>query len=172
MRRHDFLKAMAAAAAGALVACDSDDGNGGDNTGGDNTGGDNTGGDNTGGNNTGGDNTGGDNTGGSGGTAAGGSGGSTPMCGSDIDAQITCRHDHSMIVTAADIAAGVDKTYDIQGGSNTHGHDVVVTEAMFAQLKAGMTVEIAVPSQIQPHKVYLSCDPAVDPHALDNMQCN
>ncbi len=56
-------------------------------------------------------------------------------------AAITANHGHTIMVTAADITAGVDKTYDITGGSG-HMHAVTVNAAMFTMLKAGMTIMV------------------------------
>jgi hypothetical protein len=167
MKRADFLKAMAALGAAAWVGCGDDDadepttsgpsqGAGGGTTTTTGSGAGST--------------TAASGTGGAG-VGGGGTGGGSATCPSDIDAQITCRHNHSLIVTTADIIAGQDKTYDIRGTSN-HGHNVTVTAAMFAELAAGMTVEIFVPSAIQPHTVFLSCAADVDPNALDDEQCN
>jgi hypothetical protein len=47
---------------------------------------------------------------------------------------------HSLIVTKADIAAGVDKTYDIQGTDASHGHSVTLTAADMQALKNNMQV--------------------------------
>lgn len=52
---------------------------------------------------------------------------------------IGTNHGHTMAVPAADIAAGVAKTYQIQGTSG-HPHTVVVTAAMFAMLQQNMQV--------------------------------
>jgi len=57
-------------------------------------------------------------------------------------ATIGTNHGHSITVTAADITAGVDKTYDIKGGS-AHPHSVVISAAMFTMLKAGMSIMVA-----------------------------
>lgn len=46
---------------------------------------------------------------------------------------------HKMTVTAADIAAGVDKTYSIMGAAN-HDHMVTITAAQFAMLAQGQAV--------------------------------
>ncbi len=54
---------------------------------------------------------------------------------------IGTNHGHSITVPPADIVAGVDKTYDIQGGS-MHPHFVVVSAAMFTMLKAGMAIMV------------------------------
>ncbi len=108
----------------------------------------------------------------SGSTGAGGSAGTAPgTCGAAIDAQITCRHDHELLVTVADVMAGQDKTYDIQGGNATHGHDVTVTADMFSRIRNGETVEIFVDSIFQPHTIHLSCA-GLDPHARDDEACN
>ena len=58
---------------------------------------------------------------------------------SSTTAQIGTNHGHSASVPATDVAAGVEKTYDIQGTSG-HPHTVTITAAMFAMLKAGQTV--------------------------------
>jgi hypothetical protein len=105
------------------------------------------------------------------GSTSGAGGGSGETCSQAIDAQITCRHDHRMLVPVADIIAGVDQTYDIQGANATHGHNVTVTAAMFAALRRGETVDIFVPSDFQQHTVYLSCA-GLDPNELDNQGCN
>jgi hypothetical protein len=46
---------------------------------------------------------------------------------------------HSMTVTAADVDAGVDKTYSIPGTA-MHDHTVTITAAQFAQLKLKLAV--------------------------------
>jgi hypothetical protein len=45
---------------------------------------------------------------------------------------------HSLIVTKADIAAGVDKTYDIRGTDTSHTHSVTITAADMLALKNNM----------------------------------
>ena len=50
-------------------------------------------------------------------------------------AAIGANHGHVLLVTKEDVAAGVDKTYDIQGTA-THTHSVTITAAMFARLAA------------------------------------
>lgn len=66
-------------------------------------------------------------------------------------------HGHAMTVSAADVTAGVDKTYQIQGTS-THPHTVVVTAASFATLK--MTGSVTVTSSVDSahsHDVTVTC---------------
>jgi hypothetical protein len=48
-------------------------------------------------------------------------------------------HGHELTVAKADVAAGVDKTYDITGTA-LHSHAVTITAAMFAQLQANFGV--------------------------------
>jgi hypothetical protein len=47
---------------------------------------------------------------------------------------IASNHGHMITVSAADVSAGVDKTYAIQGGS-LHPHTVLITAASFATLR-------------------------------------
>lgn len=56
-------------------------------------------------------------------------------------AAIGANHGHTITVSAADIMAGVDKTYDIKG-SSAHPHSVMVSAAMFTMLKAGMAIMV------------------------------
>jgi hypothetical protein len=63
--------------------------------------------------------------------------GAAPMIGAN--------HGHSMMVTAAEVNAGVDKTYSIMGGAN-HTHMVTVTAANFAALKANSVAIVTVVS--------------------------
>ena len=60
-------------------------------------------------------------------------------CATDVS--ISANHGHTITVSAADIAAGVDQDYDIQG-SSTHPHSVTVTAADFAMLAAGSSVSV------------------------------
>lgn len=46
---------------------------------------------------------------------------------------------HKLVVTSADVQAGVDKTYDIMGAAS-HTHTITVTAADFAMLKTGGTI--------------------------------
>ncbi len=73
---------------------------------------------------------GGPNTSGSG----SGSGSSAGRCltnGTDVN--IAANHGHVLVVSKEDVAAEVDKTYDIQGTAD-HTHSVTITAAMFMQL--------------------------------------
>lgn len=74
------------------------------------------------------------------------------------DSNITSNHGHSLTVPAADVTAGVEKTYSIQGTSN-HDHEVKVTAADFTTLQGGQTVTISsvTPDSTHEHDVTVSC---------------
>jgi hypothetical protein len=70
---------------------------------------------------------------------------------------ISSNHGHTATVPGADVAAGVQKTYNIQGGS-AHPHTIIVTAAMFTMLKAGQSVVVV--SSLDgghTHNVTVSC---------------
>jgi len=52
---------------------------------------------------------------------------------------IASNHGHVMMVSKGDVAAGVDKTYDITGTAS-HSHSVTITAALFAKLATNMSV--------------------------------
>jgi hypothetical protein len=67
-------------------------------------------------------------------------GGMASRCVEDGTAVVIgSNHGHILVVTKAEVAAGVEKTYDIQGTSN-HPHTVVLTAAMFQQLQADQAI--------------------------------
>ena len=74
---------------------------------------------------------GGDDGGGGGGSDAAASAKSCTQNGTST--QISGNHGHVLTVSAADVTAGVDKTYDIMGTA-AHTHSVTVTAANFATL--------------------------------------
>lgn len=92
---------------------------------------------------------------GSGGADSGGGG----ACAT-VTSTIGANHGHVLMVSAADVAAGTERTYMIQGTS-THPHDVVVTSAQFAQLAAGTTVmAVSSLSAAHMHAITIMCAPA------------
>jgi hypothetical protein len=104
----------------------------------------------------------GTNTTGSGaGTTSATGGGS---CAADIVAEISCPHDppHELTIPAADVAAGMPKTYDIKGQAN-HSHMISLSAADFAALKAGQPVYKFAESMFQDHCVTITCGGATDP---------
>ena len=73
------------------------------------------------------------------------------------NAVISGNHGHMAVVPGADVAAGIAKTYDIQGGSG-HAHTITVTPAMFTMLKAGQMVVVASSTDAQhSHNVTIAC---------------
>lgn len=137
MTRGQFLRlgtliAGTAALGTGLVGCGGDDDDSGGGAGG-------SGG-------SGGSGNGGSGNAGSGGTAAGGSAGNNTAGtggggGDSCEASIVGNHGHQLVVSAADLDAGVDKTYDITGDA-LHAHSVTVTAADFATLAGGGSVTL------------------------------
>ena len=71
-------------------------------------------------------------------------GGGTDAGGGSCDstsATIGTNHGHTLMVPAADVAAGTMQTYDIQGTS-PHPHTITLTATDFAMLQAGMPVTV------------------------------
>jgi len=77
---------------------------------------------------------------GSGGAAGSDAASGTNACASHEPVEtILANHGHVLMVSMADAAGGVDKTYDIQGTA-THTHSVTLTAALFTMLRAGTTI--------------------------------
>ncbi|HEY4185895.1 MAG TPA: hypothetical protein VGP07_12555 [Polyangia bacterium] len=70
---------------------------------------------------------------------------------------IAANHGHVLTVTAADAAAGVDKTYDIMGTA-THTHSVTITAAMFAMLETGASIaSVSTVTNSHQHDITVIC---------------
>lgn len=70
---------------------------------------------------------------------------------------IPANHGHAVMVSAADVQAGVDKTYDIKGSSG-HPHTITVTAAMFAMVKQGTPVTVTSSADAgHTHQVTITC---------------
>lgn len=83
------------------------------------------------------------------------SGGS--LCGTGADADIGMNHGHSLFVPIADIEAGVEVMYDIQG-SSMHPHMITLTPDDLAMLLAGMSVVVLSTEDAgHTHEVTVSC---------------
>jgi hypothetical protein len=93
---------------------------------------------------------GGSGQGGSGGAGQGGAGGGASASCLDNGTNVTIggNHGHALTVSKDDVAAGVDKTYDIMGASG-HTHSVTVTAADFALLAGNTTVMVTSTSGAQ-----------------------
>jgi hypothetical protein len=83
------------------------------------------------------------------------SGGGDCSIGSVAD--ISGNHGHVLEVSAADIAAGADKSYDIQG-SSVHTHQVTLTAAHFEKLAQGQSVVVtSTDGSAHSHAVTVTC---------------
>lgn len=83
-------------------------------------------------------------------TAAGG-------CTMDPDVMIGTNHGHEMVVPLADVMAGVEVVYDIQGAS-THPHTVTLTADDFMMLQQGVAVVvISSTDSMHSHEVTVTC---------------
>ena len=70
---------------------------------------------------------------------------------------IGSNHGHTLQVSAADVQAGTEKEYSIQGGSG-HNHLVTVTAANFTSLKNNQQIQIGSSSGGgHTHSVTISC---------------
>jgi hypothetical protein len=88
--------------------------------------------------------------------------GKAPVC-EKLVARIGRNHGHVFTISAADVIAGVDKTYDLSGTSG-HPHAVTVTAADFKNLGAGQLVRLVSSREGgHIHRLVLECAPAVDP---------
>ncbi|HEY0254550.1 MAG TPA: hypothetical protein VGC41_23645, partial [Kofleriaceae bacterium] len=72
--------------------------------------------------------------------------------------QIAANHGHVLVVSKADVAAGVDKTYDITGNA-THAHSVTLTAADFAKLGTMnmLIMETSTTNAQHSHQITVSC---------------
>ena len=57
------------------------------------------------------------------------------------DVTIGNNHSHSITVSKADVSAGTEKTYSIQG-SSAHNHEVIVSASDFTKLKNNQSVQV------------------------------
>jgi hypothetical protein len=79
-----------------------------------------------------------------------------------IDNHLPSGGDHELIVSASDVTAGVERTYDIRGDNVGHTHSVTLTSVHFLTLRDGNPVTV-VSSNNGPvgighdHTIELSC---------------
>jgi hypothetical protein len=72
-------------------------------------------------------------------------------------ATIGTNHGHTLTVSAADVAAGVEKTFQIQGSSG-HPHTVTITAEQFAMLQQSQSITVTSSSDAgHTHKVTVAC---------------
>lgn len=73
------------------------------------------------------------------------------------NASITANHGHSLTVSQQDVAAGVEKTYSIQG-SATHDHSVTLTASDFTTLQGNTSIsKLSTSGDGHTHNVMVSC---------------
>ena len=90
---------------------------------------------------------------GCGGDDDGGGNGGGGGCGTSFDTN----HGHVLTVSQADVDAGADKTYSIQGTS-PHTHEVSLTAAQFAALKSGKSVSVqSTTVAAHEHNITITC---------------
>ena len=103
-----------------------------------------------------------------------GQGGEGPVDQSE-DELVTCKppvisanHGHTLVVSAADVAAGRPKTYSIAGAAR-HDHTVTLTAADFASLAAGRVVAVTSSDGAgHTHTVTVTCTVSTPPAACGN----
>ena len=70
---------------------------------------------------------------------------------------VSSNHGHSITVSKADVAAGIEKQYNIQG-SGDHDHLVTVSESNFASLKSNQQIQTTSTSGTgHTHSITISC---------------
>ena len=70
---------------------------------------------------------------------------------------ITSNHGHTLVVAKADIEAGLEKSYAIQGSSG-HNHTIVLTTSNFDTLKSTKTLKVeSSRDSSHTHDVTVSC---------------
>jgi len=77
-------------------------------------------------------------------------------CSADPTVMIGANHMHTLVVTAAEIAAGAEIQYDIQG-SSLHAHTVTLTDADFATLLSEGQVVVESSSSGHSHTITVTC---------------
>lgn len=97
-----------------------------------------------------------------GGSGGGGGTGGSPGAGNctnaTVNGTVDLNHGHILEIPQADIIAGVDRTYSIQGTS-AHSHDVTITAAEFQALaaKQSLTARASTTGSGHAHNVSVSC---------------
>ena len=83
-------------------------------------------------------------------------------------ARVGTNHGHVFQVSAADVAAGVEKTYDLTGSAG-HAHSVKLGPDHFTRLRAGESVRISSTREGHLHRLLITCAVAVDPPEAVNV---
>ncbi|NUM80479.1 hypothetical protein HUU42_06690 [bacterium] len=89
-------------------------------------------------------------------------GGPTPQpdcLNAGTNVSIAGNHGHVLVVSKADVAAGTQKSYDIEGSSG-HSHTVTLTTTHFASLASNQSVVVTATGGPHTHSVTVSCKSA------------
>ena len=92
-------------------------------------------------------------------TGGGGAGGGAPIapdCSAQLKVFITSNHEHTLLVTMADVIAAMPKVYDTMGASN-HPHWLQLSAADFAKLQTGGTVRKLSCNDGHEHEFIINC---------------
>jgi hypothetical protein len=79
-----------------------------------------------------------------------------------VVARVGQNHGHVFEVKPGDVAAGVEKTFDLTGGAS-HAHAVTITASEWQRLGAGEILRKQSTRDGHAHRLYVRCAPAVDP---------
>jgi hypothetical protein len=79
-----------------------------------------------------------------------------------VVARVGQNHGHVLEVKPGDVAAGVEKTFDLTG-SASHAHAVTITAGEWQRLGAGEILRKQSTRDGHAHRLYVRCAPAVDP---------
>lgn len=78
-------------------------------------------------------------------------------CTMDPDVVIGANHGHTLVVSLAEVQAGVEVVYNIQGGS-MHPHSVTLTAEHFTMLQQGMAVMVdSSVDAMHSHQIMVTC---------------
>jgi hypothetical protein len=86
-------------------------------------------------------------------------GGTTPQpdcLNAGTNVSIGDNHGHTMSVSKDDVAAGTQKTYNIQGSSG-HFHSVTLTAGHFASLASNQQISVSSDGGAHTHTITVSC---------------
>jgi hypothetical protein len=84
--------------------------------------------------------------------------------------------EHVLQIPRADLMSDEDIEYETTGATDTHQHEITVTAAQFAMLRAGQTVRVyyCTSDGAREHEFALSCvdDPSAATRAMINAACD
>ena len=70
---------------------------------------------------------------------------------------VSANHGHSVVVTKADVQAGIEKQYNIQGSAD-HPHTITVSASNFSTLQTNQQIQVTSTSGSgHTHSISISC---------------